>query len=143
MQLAASPRGPSELAVRVRGPVAVAGAGAAFGAALLVHDPHEQWSWGGCPFLLLTGVPCPGCGGLRAAADLLHGHLAEAVSSNLYAVVTAVAVLLGLLSWTGCAVAGLRPAWGAHSERVGCLWLAGLLLFGVLRLLPPLAWLQP
>src|SRR3954452_18510914 len=32
-----------------------------------------------CPMLRTVGVPCPGCGGSRACAALLEGHLHEAV----------------------------------------------------------------
>lgn len=39
-----------------------------------------------CPFKLLTGLDCPGCGGQRAVYALLHGHLIEAVKANLYLV---------------------------------------------------------
>lgn len=39
-----------------------------------------------CPFKLITGLQCPGCGGQRAAYALLHGHFREAVSCNLFLV---------------------------------------------------------
>jgi hypothetical protein len=51
--------------------------------ALHLRDPHESGSWGFCPWLLLTGTHCPGCGGLRAVNDLTRGDLAAAASSNL------------------------------------------------------------
>jgi hypothetical protein len=35
-----------------------------------------------CPFLELTGAPCPTCGTTRAAAALSQGHLAEAFAVN-------------------------------------------------------------
>ena len=48
------------------------------------------WVWAGdtmpaqpfCLFHRLTGIPCCGCGGLRAANLLLHGKLAQAVIMN-------------------------------------------------------------
>ena len=39
-----------------------------------------------CPFRLLTGLSCPGCGIQRAAHALLHGHLWEAVQYNFFMV---------------------------------------------------------
>jgi hypothetical protein len=39
-----------------------------------------------CPFRLLTGLQCPGCGVQRAAYALLHGHLTEALRYNLFLV---------------------------------------------------------
>ena len=35
-----------------------------------------------CPFKALTGIPCPGCGGVRAITALLHGHFLEALYTN-------------------------------------------------------------
>lgn len=127
----------------MRGPFVVAAAGAALAAALVRRDPHQQGSWGACPFLLLTGVPCPACGGLRATNDLLHGHLAQALSTNAYAVGTAVLLAVGFASWSLAAIRARTPSWSRNSSRIGYLWLAGLLAFGVLRLLPAVAWLQP
>lgn len=39
-----------------------------------------------CPFRRLTGIPCPGCGGTRAARLLLKGEFAQAVWLNPLAV---------------------------------------------------------
>ena len=51
-------------------------------------DPHRP---GGlfppCPFHLLTGWYCPGCGGLRMTHDLLHGDVAAAVTDNVFLLV--------------------------------------------------------
>lgn len=35
-----------------------------------------------CLFKTVTGYPCPGCGGTRAAHALLHGNLQEALYIN-------------------------------------------------------------
>ncbi len=35
-----------------------------------------------CPFKMITGIPCPGCGGQRALFAILHGNIAEAVYIN-------------------------------------------------------------
>lgn len=35
-----------------------------------------------CPFRLLIGFPCPGCGGLRAANMLLRGDVLSALYTN-------------------------------------------------------------
>ena len=35
-----------------------------------------------CPFRLLTGLNCPGCGGLRMTHDVLHGDLVAAINDN-------------------------------------------------------------
>ena len=63
--------------------------GAALGAGALTYiglvDPHRPGSlFPPCPFRLLTGWYCPGCGGLRMTHDLLHGDLPAAVNDNAY-----------------------------------------------------------
>ena len=67
------------------------GVGGAAGLALLrLHDPHAPGSYGYCPFLLVTGHPCPGCGTLRAGNDLMHGDVLGALGSNAFSVVLGV-----------------------------------------------------
>lgn len=36
-----------------------------------------------CPFYLLTGWYCPGCGSQRALSSLLHGNLSGAMHNNI------------------------------------------------------------
>ncbi len=67
-------------------------AAAALGAGGLAYvglvDPHRVGSpFPPCPFRLLTGWYCPGCGGLRMAHDLLHADLAAAAVDNLFLLV--------------------------------------------------------
>jgi hypothetical protein len=46
-------------------------------------DPHKPDSiFPLCPFRLLTGLNCPGCGALRMIHDVLHGQLAAAINDN-------------------------------------------------------------
>ena len=37
-----------------------------------LYDPSTSIYFPKCPFLLLTGYPCPGCGSQRAIHSLLH-----------------------------------------------------------------------
>jgi len=65
---------------------------AALGAGGLAYvglvDPHRAGSpFPPCPFRLLTGWYCPGCGGLRMTHDLLHADLAAAAVDNLFLLV--------------------------------------------------------
>ena len=46
------------------------------------RDPHASGSWGFCPWLALTGLYCPGCGGLRAVNDLTNGDLLGALEQQ-------------------------------------------------------------
>ncbi|GAA3529231.1 DUF2752 domain-containing protein [Aeromicrobium flavum] len=123
---------------------AVAAAGGALALALVhVRDPHVDGAYGFCPFLVLTGLPCPGCGGLRAANLLTRGDVAGAVSSNLFAVVLVAVAAVAWSVWFLRRLRG-RPApfltWSARTVTI-----AGLLVvaFGVVRVTPWGAWLAP
>jgi hypothetical protein len=120
---------------RLTGPLVTAGVVVAATVGLRLRDPHDSGSWGYCPWKLLTGLDCPGCGSLRAVNDLTHGHVVAAASSNLLFVVgLPIAVVLWLLwarrSWTGAAPRHL------DKRTTKILWattLAVALAFTVLR----------
>jgi len=58
----------------------------------------------GCPFRLLTGVPCPSCGTTRAALALLQGRPLVALALN----------PLSALAFSGFALGGvIAPLWVA------------------------------
>ena len=129
---------------RVRGPVLVAGA--VLGASVLLHlrDPHQSGSYLFCPWLVLTGTYCPGCGGLRAVNDLTHGDVAAAASSN--ALFLGSVPLLAVL-WAGWFTRRWRGVQeGVDSRRlvIGvAVFAAVALTFWVVRNLPGLEWLTP
>ena len=54
----------------------------ALGAIYLVFDPSASVFFPKCPFLSLTGLPCPGCGSQRAIHSLLNWDIASAVKFN-------------------------------------------------------------
>lgn len=57
-----------------------------------------------CPFLLLTGLKCPGCGIQRATYTLLHGNVGEAWAYNrflIYSLPYLLSVMLTEWVWTG------------------------------------------
>ena len=124
-------------------PLCWAAAGLAAVVVLRLHDPHLHGSYGQCLVLRFTGLPCPGCGGLRSIDDLSRGDVSAAVSTNLYVV----ASLAGLLAWwVAWLVSGLRgrPApLAGRALPVALGWTLGFLAFGVLRLFGPFTWLQP
>lgn len=49
------------------------------------HSPHFMFP--ACPFRALTGLYCPGCGGLRMTHDILHGDFAAAAVDNAFMLV--------------------------------------------------------
>ncbi|WTU17820.1 DUF2752 domain-containing protein [Streptomyces sp. NBC_00073] len=49
-------------------------------------DPNEPGHYPVCPLFKLTGILCPGCGGLRSAHAFAHGDLIAALGANALAV---------------------------------------------------------
>ncbi|WP_103507401.1 DUF2752 domain-containing protein [Streptomyces sp. SM13] len=98
-------------------------------------DPNDPGHYPVCPLLRLTGVLCPGCGGLRSAHAFIHGDLGAALEANAIATVgyflfAAVWVLWLTRAWRGRALRiGLAPAWWWGVGAV-------LLIFTVVRNLP-------
>jgi hypothetical protein len=141
-RLTVSARPRSGALTRLTHPLAVGALALAAAGYLAVFDPSRPGHYPTCPILLLTGYYCPGCGGLRALHDLIHGDLLAALSSNLL-VVLAVPVVVALwVDWIRNRLSGrasrLRsPAW------LPWVLLVVLLAFGGLRNLPQMQWLAP
>ncbi|MEU2408832.1 MULTISPECIES: DUF2752 domain-containing protein [Streptomyces] len=98
-------------------------------------DPNEPGHYPVCPLLQLTGVFCPGCGGLRSAHAFITGDLGAAFSANAiatagYFLFAAVWVLWLVRAWRGKPLRmALAPAWWWGVGAV-------LLVFTVVRNLP-------
>ena len=116
-------------------PLVLAGAVIAGFAMLRIRDPHVA-GYIACPFHAVTGLWCPLCGGLRAAADLTHGDVLASLSSN---VLVAPAVVVAVLAWFAW-VAGrpVRPGRGAAWAIA-----LGALAFAIARNTDWGAWLAP
>ena len=57
----------------------------------------------GCPFKAITGIPCPGCGGIRAVQFLLKGEILHALYTNpLSCIFCLFCVLLPFWSFYDC-----------------------------------------
>lgn len=97
----------------------------------------------GCPIYALTGLYCPSCGVSRMCMHLLAGQWRAAFFCNpaLFCLLPALALLLvrtELSYWrTGRRTLGRR-----QQAFIWCA-VAGLVLFGILRNLPPFAALRP
>ena len=77
-------------------------------------DPHRPDSiFPMCPVKAVTGLDCPGCGGLRATHDLLHGDVLLALRDNAFLVIMA-PLLLAVLAWERHRGRPVRlPRWAA------------------------------
>ncbi|MFD8674422.1 DUF2752 domain-containing protein [Streptomyces seoulensis] len=110
---------------------AVAGAFAYVGTV----DPNQPGHYPVCPLYALTGLYCPGCGGLRSAHAFAHGDLLGALHDNAAGVAAYLAFAVLWTLWTVRAARGLpvRLVLGRTP-----LWVLGsvLLVFTVVRNLP-------
>ncbi|WP_106962882.1 DUF2752 domain-containing protein [Streptomyces roseochromogenus] len=117
---------------------AVAGAFAYVGAV----DPNQPGHYPVCPLYRITGLYCPGCGGLRSAHAFVHGDLLTALHDNALAVAGYLGFAVLWTVWVVRAARGrpLRMELGpVHLWGIGVL----LLLFTTVRNLPSGGWLHP
>ncbi|MCW2760275.1 MAG: hypothetical protein JWR85_476 [Marmoricola sp.] len=130
---------------RLVAPLLTAGLVGGLTVALHFRDPHTAGTWGGCPWLAITGQYCPGCGGLRAVNDLTNGDVVGAASSNLLFVLLVPVLVFWWVRWTGRAWSGTERATRTR-EHPG-VWIAVftvvMLVFAVVRNLPAGNWLAP
>ncbi len=120
----------------------------ALGAAALISPETVDDGPVLCPFRLVTGLPCPGCGLTRSWVHLLHGQVGDATAANPFGIV-ALLVAVGFVAAVASSVVRRRPI-PTYAELLGSLgrgrggtWvryarvvvLAGWLGFGVVRML--------
>ncbi|MGW7273315.1 DUF2752 domain-containing protein [Streptomyces sp. NPDC054864] len=137
---AAPPVGPALRRLAV--PIGVLGSVIAAFAYVGTVDPNEPGHYPACPLLRLTGVFCPGCGGLRSAHAVVHGDFTTALGANALAVVGFGLFALLWTLWAARAARGrrLRIELGSvHLYGIGVL----VAVFTLVRNLPFGAWLHP
>ena len=103
----------------------------------LSFDPATSAWFPKCPFYLLTGLYCPGCGSQRAVASLLHGEVLAAVKFNILLV-----AFLPLLIYSATVsvvnVFGAKPVTQTifYSPVFVKIVLGVVILFAILRNIP-------
>ena len=95
-----------------------------------------------CLFHELTGLNCPGCGGTRAAYQLLHGHLLLALRDNALFILTVAALTLRGV-WFIARKIRHQPATLAVPPKTLWAFLVVAVVFSVLRNLPAFSFLSP
>jgi hypothetical protein len=124
-------------------PLAVAGAGIAAVTVVHLHDPHSSGAYGFCPFHALTGLWCPGCGGLRAVNDLTNGDIVGSLSSNVFVLPLLVVLGVAWVRW----VTIRRRGGGGRMIVLSKGWtvavLAAIAVFTIVRNTPWGHWLAP
>ncbi|MDQ1287273.1 MAG: hypothetical protein QG622_838 [Actinomycetota bacterium] len=142
------------LPARLVAPAAVAAAVVAGTACVAIVDPGVPGRYPSCPWLALTGYPCPGCGGLRAVHALTRGDVSLAADQNLLVVAAVPVAVTAYLWWLRRRWSGPPPRTDGAGRTDGdglprsTYWAVGIgsvvtIAFGILRNLPWFAWLAP
>lgn len=108
-----------------------------------VRNPYESGAFPSCIFYQATGWYCPGCGGLRATHELLHGDVAASLAMNPLVLLLVVPLVGVGFAWWFARVAGMRVPEFSLSTRAA--WVLPMFLFGfwVVRNLPGFEFLRP
>ncbi|KAA1423444.1 DUF2752 domain-containing protein [Mumia zhuanghuii] len=141
MTATAGPRSATSTWRALRAPLAVGAAGVGLAALLHFRDPNLSGSYGLCPFAALTGLDCPGCGGLRAVHALTDLQLGVALSSNVLAVALVAALAVAYVAWIPRRLADPQARMIVLSTRTGLALLAVMGVFWIVRNTPWGAWL--
>lgn len=102
---------------------------------LFGFNPAHHSFYPSCAFYRLTGLQCPGCGGLRAVHHLLHGDILTALRFNPLFVLA-----LPVAAWFVVRRVWCGPSAKPFSHRTQARWawltLAVLVVFWIVRNLP-------
>lgn len=91
---------------------AVVGVGALAACVLVtVHDPNVKGSYGFCPFKVVTGLDCPGCGLMRGTHALFTGQIARALDHNIFLPAVFVLAIVAYGRWVGRCLGRDIPRW--------------------------------
>lgn len=81
-------------------------AGAAY---LFIFEPGKAGFFPACPFRLLTGFTCPGCGATRALHHVLHGQFDTAFTLNPLLLLALPFLLFALVRYSAIVLRGAAP----------------------------------
>ena len=124
-------------------PVAIGAA--ALGACVFVRvldPPPTEGNPPFCPFKLMTGHDCPGCGATRSLNALLHGNFTTAADHNLLFVLALPLAVVAFVAWSARRL-GMEPPSLPRPQIWMPMAVVAVALFWALRLLPwdPFTWL--
>lgn len=113
---------------------------------LYLYNPSTSLIFPPCPFKLLTGYYCPGCGSLRALHQLFHGNLIAALKLNSFMVLCIPLMIYLILSEMKIKIKGRRlfPRI-VFSQSFYVILLTMIILYWILRNIPvpPFIFLAP
>ena len=97
------------------------------GTYLFIFEPGKTGFFPACPFRMLTGLTCPGCGSTRGLHRLVHGDVVGAFEFNPLMVLVLPFLLYSLVRYTTAALRG-RPL-QRHYVKPNYIWiLVGLIM---------------
>jgi hypothetical protein len=99
-------------------------------------DPNEAGHYPTCPSLGLTGLYCPGCGGLRMTHALMHGDVGQAFGMNPLVMLMLPVFAYLWARWTVSAARGVPMRSVLLRPRVLYAFMAVLGLYWIVRNLP-------
>ena len=111
------------------------GAGAIFLFFFNPASPGNQF-FPKCPFRMLTGWQCPGCGSTRAFYQLLHLHPIAAFKLNPLFVLMVPFLVYGFLAFTKSAISGKPQRRISIPQTYVWAWLGLLVFFWIFRNTP-------
>ena len=124
-------------------PATVAAAALAVTTAVALIDLGETSVLPPCPFLAITGLWCPLCGGTRAVDALVAGDVGAALGLTLLVVLAVPILAAEWLRWTIGRARGRQTTFMNVSTRVLTAVTVVALAFAVLRNVPGLEMLAP
>lgn len=77
---------------------------AAAAAYLFIFEPGKSGFFPACPFRMLTGFTCPGCGSTRGLHYLLHGDVVAAFEFNPLLILSLPFLFYALVRYTNAAM---------------------------------------
>ena len=100
---------------------------------LFVFEPGRTGFFPVCPFRLVTGLNCPGCGTARGLHQLLHGNFVAAFEFNPLLILTLPLLSYFLFAYTRSAITGRAMPQFCISPRYIWMFMALVLGFWVFR----------
>jgi hypothetical protein len=100
---------------------------------LFLFDPAKGVGYPSCPFRMLTGLQCPGCGAARGLHQLLHGHPLAAFELNPLVMISLPFVGFGLLALTRSAARSESPRSSFLPPPYGWMVLGMIVSFWIFR----------
>jgi len=107
---------------------------------LFVFEPGKTGFFPACPFRLLTGLTCPGCGSTRAVHQILHGHFATAFMLNPLLLLAIPFILFAFLRYSVIVMRGGVPRPNALPASVIYAMFVIIVSFWIFRNTPFYPW---